>query len=97
MQVNKHQLEPDMEQWTGSKLGKECISIKAVILSPCLFSVYAEMRNAGLDESQAGISIPPGGLVVKNPGFHPGLISGQGTKILLQTTAHCSVSKISRS
>ena len=69
------------------------------ILSPCLFNVYAEytMRNAGLDESQAGISIAPGGLVVKNPGFHPGLISGQGTKILLQTTAHCSVSQISRS
>ena len=23
MQVNKQHLEPDMEQWTGSKLGKE--------------------------------------------------------------------------
>ena len=23
MQVKKQQLEPDMEQWTGSKLGKE--------------------------------------------------------------------------
>ena len=23
MQMNKKQLEPDMEQWTGSKLGKE--------------------------------------------------------------------------
>ena len=23
MQVNKQQLEPDMEQWIGSKLGKE--------------------------------------------------------------------------
>ena len=61
------------------------------VLSPCLFNVYAEytMRNAGLDESQAVISIAPGGLVVKNPGFHPGLISGQRIKILLQTTAHC--------
>ena len=30
------------------------------ILSPCLFNFYAEyiMRNAGLDESQAGIKIP---------------------------------------
>ena len=30
------------------------------ILSPCLFNLYAEyiMRNAGLDESQAGIKIP---------------------------------------
>ena len=25
MQVKKSQLEPDMEQWTGSKLGKEYI------------------------------------------------------------------------
>ena len=28
MQIKKKQLEPDMEQWTGSKLGKE--SIKAI-------------------------------------------------------------------
>ena len=30
------------------------------ILSPCLFNLYAEyiMRNAGLDETQAGIKIP---------------------------------------
>ena len=30
------------------------------ILSPCLFSLYAEyiMRNAGMDEAQAGIKIP---------------------------------------
>ena len=30
------------------------------ILSPCLFNLYAEyiMRNAGLDEVQAGIKIP---------------------------------------
>ena len=27
MGVNKQQLEPDMEQWTGSKLGKEYIKI----------------------------------------------------------------------
>ena len=25
MQVKKQQLEPDMEQWTGSKLGRECV------------------------------------------------------------------------
>ena len=25
MQVKKQQLEPDMEQWTGSKLGKEYV------------------------------------------------------------------------
>ena len=27
MQVKKQQLEPDMEQWTGSKLGKEYIKV----------------------------------------------------------------------
>ena len=32
------------------------------ILSPCLFNLYAEfiMRNAGLDEAQAGIKIAGG-------------------------------------
>ena len=55
MQVRKQQFELDMEQQTGSKLGKEYI--KAVILSPCLFNLYAEyiMQNAGLGEAQAGI------------------------------------------
>ena len=48
MQVRKQQLEPDMEQQTGSKLGKEYLS---------LFNLYAEyiMRNTGLDEARAGI------------------------------------------
>ena len=27
MQVRKEQLEPDMEQWTGSKLGEEYIKV----------------------------------------------------------------------
>ena len=56
MQVKKQHLEPGMEQWTDSKLGKE--NIKAV-LSPHLFNLYAEyiIRNAGLDDSQAGIKI----------------------------------------
>ena len=55
--VTRQQLEPDMEQLTGSLLGKEYI--KAAILPPCLFSLYAEysMQNAELDESQAGIKI----------------------------------------
>ena len=48
MQVKKQQLELDMEQWTGSKLGKEYVK-----------AVYAEyiMQNAWLDEAQAGIKI----------------------------------------
>ena len=32
MQVKQQQLEPDMEQWTGSKLGKEYV--KAVYCHP---------------------------------------------------------------
>ena len=57
MQVKKQQLELDMEQQTGSKLGKEYV--KAVYLLLCLFNLYEEyiMRNAGLDEAQAGIRI----------------------------------------
>ena len=57
MQDKKQQLESDMEQQTCSKLGKGVH--QGCILSPCLFNFYAEyiMRNAGLDESQAGIKI----------------------------------------
>ena len=56
MQVKKQQLEPDIEQQTSSKLGKESVK---TILSPCLFNFYSEyiMQNARLDESQAGIKI----------------------------------------
>ena len=54
MQVGKQQLELDMEQQTGSK-----VVCQGCILSPCLFNLYAEyiMRNAGLEEAQAGIKI----------------------------------------
>ena len=57
MQVRKQQLELDMEQQTGSKLGKEYI--KAVYCHPACLTFYAEyiMRNAGLEEAQAGIKI----------------------------------------
>ena len=56
MWVKKQQLDPDVEQWTGSKLRKE--SNKAM-LSLCLFNFYAEyiMQNARLDEAQAGIKV----------------------------------------
>ena len=45
-----------MEEQTGSKSGKEYIK---AILSPCLLYLNAEhiMRNAGLEEAQAGIKI----------------------------------------
>ena len=56
MQVKKQQLELNVEQQTGCKLGKEYTK---AILSPCLFNLYAEyiMRNSGLEEAQAGIKI----------------------------------------
>ena len=57
MQVRKQQLELDIEQQTGSK--KEKGVHQGCILSPCFFNLYAEyiMRNAGLEEAQAGIKI----------------------------------------
>ena len=56
MQVKKQQLELDIEQQTGPKSETVC---QGYILSPCLFILYAEyiMRNAQLDEAQAGIKI----------------------------------------
>ena len=94
MQVKKQQLELDVEQQTGSKLGKEYIKAACChhisfsrgifltqesnlgllncrqilyrlccegspLLSPSLFNIHAEyiMRNARLEDSQAGIKI----------------------------------------
>ena len=55
-QVKKQQLELDMEQQTWLQIGKVR---QGCILSLCLFNFYAEyiLRNAGLDEAQAGINI----------------------------------------
>ena len=58
MLFKKQQLEPDMEEWTGSKLGKEYA--KAIYCCPVyLFNLYAEyiMRNAVMDEAQARFKI----------------------------------------
>ena len=58
IQIMKQQLELDMEQQTGSKSGKEYV--KAVYChSAYLTYMHAEyiMRNAGLEEAQAGIRI----------------------------------------
>ena len=62
MQVKKHQLEPCMEQLTGSRLRNEYN--KAVCYHPVY--LYAEhiMRNARLDELQSGIKI--GGRNINN-------------------------------
>ena len=57
MQVKKQELELDIEQLTSSKLGKEYD--KDVYCHPALTYMKSEyiMRNARLDEAQAGIKI----------------------------------------
>ena len=59
MLVSKQQLELDMEQHvpTWFQIGKGVC--KGCMLSPCFFKLYAEniMKNAGLEEAQAGIKI----------------------------------------
>ena len=42
MQVRKQQLEPDMEQQTGSKLGKEFV--KAVYCQPA-YLIYMQVHH----------------------------------------------------
>ena len=51
MQVKKQQLELDMEQQSGSILGKGVC--QGCILSLCLFNLYAEhiIQNARMDEA----------------------------------------------
>ena len=52
MQVKNQQLEQDMEQQTGSKLGKEYV--KAVYCHPAYLIYHAKCQ---LDKAQAGIKI----------------------------------------
>ena len=57
MQVKKQQLRTGHGTTDWLQIGKGVC--QGYILSPCLFNFYAEyiMRNAGLDEAQAGIKI----------------------------------------
>ena len=56
MQVKTEQLEPDMKQETGSKLGKE--HVKAVYCHPAYLTyMQSTSWETGLDEAQAGIKI----------------------------------------
>ena len=55
MQVKKQQLETNMEQQTCSKLGKEYV--KTVYCHSAYLTYEYIMRNAGLEEAQAGIKI----------------------------------------
>ena len=56
MQVKKQQLEPEMKQQTGLKLGKEYVKAVYCHLAYLTYAEYI-MRNAGLEEAQAGIKI----------------------------------------
>ena len=62
MEVKKQQLEPDMEQWTGSKLGKEYV--KAV-----------NCRLASLTYVQSISREIPGWMEIKLESKFPGEIS----------------------
>ena len=53
MQVKKQQLELDMEQWTGSKLGKEYV--KAVYCHPA-YLTYMQSVLCTPEKCQAGWS-----------------------------------------
>ena len=55
MQVRKEQLELDMEQQTGSKLGKEYV--KAVYCHPAYLTYIQGTSWEMLEEEQAGIKI----------------------------------------
>ena len=59
MQVRKQQLELDMEQQLVPNRKRSTSRLYIVTLLICLFNLYTEyiMRNAGLDEAQAGIKI----------------------------------------
>ena len=58
MQVKKKRVRTRHGTTDWFQIGKGVV-YQGCILSPCLFSLYAEyiMRNAGLDETQAGIKI----------------------------------------
>ena len=55
MQIKKQQLEPDMEQRTGSKLEKEYI--KAIYCHPAYLTSVQSTSCEMPDETQAGIKI----------------------------------------
>ena len=55
MQVKKQQLQLDMEQQTGSKLGKEYV--EAVYCNPAYLTSMQSTSWVMLDEAQAGIQI----------------------------------------
>ena len=84
MQVKRQQLEPDMEQWTGSKLGKGYI--KAVYCHPVYLT---SMQSTPFEK--------PGWMPPSSAG-NAGSIPGWGTKIphvgVLRLQSPCTTVKI---
>ena len=60
MQVKKQQLELDMEQQIGSKLGKEYV--KAAYCHPAYLTYMQSTSWETLEEAQAGIKIAEGNI-----------------------------------
>ena len=58
IQVKKQQLEPDIEQLTYSKLGKEYIKAVGCILSPTLFNLYASWETLGWKKHKLETRLP---------------------------------------
>ena len=57
MQVKKQQLELDMIQQTGSKLGKEYVEAVYCHTAKLTYICRGHHENGGLDEAQTGIKI----------------------------------------
>ena len=57
MQVKKQHLELDMEQYTGSKPGKEYIRVIYCHPTYLTYMKSTSCKIAGLDKAQAGIKI----------------------------------------
>ena len=57
MQVKKKQLEPDMEQWAASKLGKEYIKTVYCHLADFTYMQSTSCKMPGWMKKQAGIKI----------------------------------------
>ena len=53
----KQQLELNMEQWTGSKLGKDYVKTICCHTADLTYKTEYILQNAGVDESQPGIKI----------------------------------------
>ena len=77
MQVKKQQLEQDMEQQTGSKLGKEYVK---VVYCHSLYSAYIQSESES--HSDVSNSLSPHGLY--SPWNFPGQNTGVGSLFLLQ-------------